>query len=649
MGQPNPYAKATDFTEYQTEHASAPFSGALLDAELVDIELNLQGLNANIALLQRDDGELANEVVGVAALGNDVLALIASEAFTVRGSWATTTLYAVGDLVEESAITYLCLVEHTSGTFATDLAAVKWVDMTGSFSLGPTLASIEVLTGASDRSIYFTGTDIAALYTLTAAGRALLDDANAAAQLTTLGGTATGTALFLAASASAGRATLDVQPYDIRNNGCECDGSTDDYTLLQDAIDDAKAAGGGTLYIPDITAIGTTLVLKTGVNLIFAGGAYLKWIGAVGGTCVETQSDDVVQNCVWSGLTIDTGASFTGVGFKMHSAHNISADVIRLVTTGSTSKAMTMYADSTGGESSLTKRNVSAVHIGSLVQHGVCGTLLEIGGVDAASGYDGNVQVVTANTIDQIFGQEQKVYGLNIIDHTDNNSFPGYSLFNITAVNATGVQIGGTSAINNVGVYGNSFGTVAVNTFASYAGRVGMRLGRTAGIVVGLFYQYPVAEGGALDIDNSNYSYDITLHRNADNYIEKFRRLETVTGGGFNSSDVISLADDAATSISVAGYGTDENICFIATLATNGANLNGVAWCKVRRSSGVAAISALAAGSNFDVTTGALAGTTGVDTKVTLSAHNDGKLYIENRSGAAISVVLTISAFMQVA
>lgn len=43
----------------------------------------------------------------------------------------------------------------------------------------------------------------------------------------------------------------------------------------------------------------------------------------------------------------------------------------------------------------------------------------------------------------------------------------------------------------------------------------------------------------------------------------------------------------------------------------------------------------IVAGSGCAVTTGALTGTTGTDTKVTLSAHTDGKIYIENRSGAS--------------
>ena len=49
------------------------------------------------------------------------------------------------------------------------------------------LQSISGLTTAADQSIYLTGTDTYAAYSLTAAGRALLDDADASAQRTTLG------------------------------------------------------------------------------------------------------------------------------------------------------------------------------------------------------------------------------------------------------------------------------------------------------------------------------------------------------------------------------------------------------------------------------------------------------------------------------
>ena len=41
--------------------------------------------------------------------------------------WVTGTAYTVGQYVTNGTSTYICLVAHTSGTFATDLAAADWV------------------------------------------------------------------------------------------------------------------------------------------------------------------------------------------------------------------------------------------------------------------------------------------------------------------------------------------------------------------------------------------------------------------------------------------------------------------------------------------------------------------------------------------
>jgi hypothetical protein len=53
-----------------------------------------------------------------------------SQITTTFGAWATTTQYVIGDLVTNSGSYYRCVVNHTSGAFATDLAAVYWVATT---------------------------------------------------------------------------------------------------------------------------------------------------------------------------------------------------------------------------------------------------------------------------------------------------------------------------------------------------------------------------------------------------------------------------------------------------------------------------------------------------------------------------------------
>jgi hypothetical protein len=436
--------------------------------------------------------------------------------------------------------------------------------------------------------------------------------------------------------------------YDVRHYGAVGDGVTDDQAAITAAMT-AAAVPGGAVVFPGgkAWAIASTLTLKSSVHLVFAGGAYLKWTGAVGGTCVETDDTAVVQNCCWYGLTIDTGASFTGTALHIHSAHNISADVIRLVTTGATSKALVMSADSSGGESALTKRNITAVYIGSLVQHGVCGTLLETSGVTA--GYDASAQVVTLCTIGSVFGQEQNVYGFNFKNWTDNNNFPGMNRLSIVGNNSVGVQIGGASGVDNLGVYMLNFGTVAVDSFGVYTGRVGVAVDRSKLTKIEALYQNPVAEGGAFTSTTNAASYDVRYHRDSDGAIIGYRRGESYSGGAFNSSEVITLADDTAASIDMSEEGSDENICFMVSVTTFGASGNGIAWCKVRRSSGSPASSKVGGDAFFAVSTGVLTGTTGTDVRVTVSPAADGKLYIENRIGSSISFVVSILGKMQVA
>lgn len=52
--------------------------------------------------------------------------LIADSLPSQRGSWLTGTAYGLGDLVQFDGSSYICLIAHTSGTFATDLSALRW-------------------------------------------------------------------------------------------------------------------------------------------------------------------------------------------------------------------------------------------------------------------------------------------------------------------------------------------------------------------------------------------------------------------------------------------------------------------------------------------------------------------------------------------
>lgn len=129
MAQPTPYNRFTSFRSYQTTNPSTPLPGQSVDIELNRVKTTLDELLANLALIQRDDGELANSSVGLAQLESTLLAFNIDR----PTAWATATAYIVDQTVFQNSNLYVCLEAHTSGTFATDLAALKW-ELIGDFS-----------------------------------------------------------------------------------------------------------------------------------------------------------------------------------------------------------------------------------------------------------------------------------------------------------------------------------------------------------------------------------------------------------------------------------------------------------------------------------------------------------------------------------
>lgn len=127
------------------------------------------------------------------------------------------------------------------------------------------LASLSGLTLAANKGLYSTAADTLALFDLTAAGRALLDDADAAAQRTTLGLGALATAASVT-TAEIAAATLVTAADTIASN--DNDTTIPTSAAVKDYTDAAVAAApGGYQHISTeaLTVDGTTIT-KTGLS-----------------------------------------------------------------------------------------------------------------------------------------------------------------------------------------------------------------------------------------------------------------------------------------------------------------------------------------------------------------------------------------------
>lgn len=128
MPAPSKYTRGFSFRNYQQNNPALPLPGDKVDVELNAIKNASDQTIDRLNLIQRGDGRLANNSVGFAQLEGSL-----SLGIGWPTPWATATAYEVNETVFESSKLYVCLVEHTSTIFATDLALQRWemvVDLT---------------------------------------------------------------------------------------------------------------------------------------------------------------------------------------------------------------------------------------------------------------------------------------------------------------------------------------------------------------------------------------------------------------------------------------------------------------------------------------------------------------------------------------
>lgn len=466
MTQATHYTRTTGFADDERNNAGGRSTVVTAD---VDFELDTiaQAVNLtidNLALLQRDDGVMRDGVVPVAALGADTLKLMTTSTTSVpRGAWLTATIYAVKDLVTQSGNTYMCVVAHTSGVFATDLAAVKWL----LFQIGSNPAA---------SSVPFSPTSNIASTNMQAA---LVEvDTNARARDTSVGVSADSV-------------------------GAVGNGSADDTSPINVAISAAVVLGGDVLLTAGRNyKVTSSLVIPSNVR-IRMNGATITWAGGAS-PVVTTAATGVTINAGIEGGVIDGSTTCTAV-VKLNSAYHCRLKDVTLKSNSATCTALELAVNTSGGTNVDGNRNTVFCMFDNVLQDGVCGRAIKTAGDAAAP------TVVTDSTFINFNSRGASIVGIDFASWTDSLNFAGFTRVQLIASSAIGVLWNSSSPTTNVGVYSNNFAHLAVDTFSgAFAGRVGIAMNWTKLNKIDYYFNDPPAEGGAYSFSANCQSYDVT-------------------------------------------------------------------------------------------------------------------------------------------
>lgn len=131
MTYPTAYNPAVNFASEEAASTAgrSEVRTIALDAELSAISTRIGQIISCITAITRSDAALLDGVVTIASLSSAVSVYLTAAGGAIKGTWLTATAYVAKDVVVNGTGTYICATAHTSGTFATDLTAVKWIKL----------------------------------------------------------------------------------------------------------------------------------------------------------------------------------------------------------------------------------------------------------------------------------------------------------------------------------------------------------------------------------------------------------------------------------------------------------------------------------------------------------------------------------------
>lgn len=281
----------------------------------------------------------------------------------------------------------------------------------------------------------------------------------------------------------------------------------DQYADLQTAINTANAAGGGRVVIDADINISSSVTLKDYVVIDVLPGVTVTWTGG-SSPMFTSASNNVLLNAgiIGYGAVLAMGASATKC-LELYGPYQCVFHGLRITGTLTTSVVIDMRGDVTGGSNPIGNRNPVYCTFADILHSGTCGRFIRLRG-EGTDGVSATYPVVL-NTFHNMHCEDARVIGIDFARWVDHNYFSGITRIGIVGNNAVGVSYNSENPTVNCGVYTNHFSALAVDSFGSYTGRIGLDLNNCKDVLISHYYQYPVAEGGAYTISSDAESYVI--------------------------------------------------------------------------------------------------------------------------------------------
>lgn len=334
----------------------------------------------------------------------------------------------------------------------------------------------------------------------------------------------------------------------VKANGAVGDGVTDDSAAIQAAIDAVSVVGSGAVIFPDGGNYyhATTLTLKSGVTL-FGYGARLTWGGGATSQ-ITTSSSATLDNAGMLGFKIEAGASATTV-LELRSAYKCVLRDLEITSSNTSNLVIDLTVNTSGGTNPVSTRNSVLNTFENIYSRGNCGTFLRLKGDSATP------TVVTLNTFIGMDAEFCNVRGIEFHSWCDTNTFSGSTRVRIVANNAVGVEWNTGTPASNVGVYGNCFQSLAVDTFGTLTGRIGIKMNYTHSNKVEYFFQDPPAEGGAYSFDATNTVSYFVAHQVSGTGNVVIRTKNFYWGGADNPTLIVGGAASTESTGAYIGFG----------------------------------------------------------------------------------------------